>query len=116
MKILLVSVATSLVIIASVFSTTRKLVPSEGSLAPPPSEPSVPGRYQVVMGSMEYGVPGPPDESEKNWVIHTAIMIDTATGKTWFLEPVEREAHEKKKGEEPISSPDRQWSEIKLQK
>jgi hypothetical protein len=101
MKILFVSVATSLVIIASTFS------------APPTSESSVPGRYQVVMGSLEYGVPT-PEGNEKNWVIHTAIMIDTATGKTWFLQPVDRPVHEKKQDGSPIFVPDREWSEIKL--
>jgi len=95
-----------ILIISSVLTVIAMTAFSE-----PPPTAELPGRYQVVTGRLEYATPSLTSNASNERVINSAILIDTATGKTWFLEPVARQVTDKKG---TVFMPDRQWSEIKL--
>jgi len=95
-----------ILIISSVLTVIAMTAFSE-----PPPTAELPGRYQVVTGRLEYATPSLTSNASNERVINSAILIDTATGKTWFLEPVARQVTDKKG---TVFMPHRQWSEIKL--
>jgi hypothetical protein len=55
------------------------------AVAEPSGEPSQPGRYQLYIGKLDRYWPDSPAKLHEE-TVNTVYRIDTATGKTWYLE------------------------------